>query len=132
MKYALFLGCTIPARSRNYEMSARRVAEKLDIGLVDLPEFICCGFPIRASEQGSAETAAAFNLALAERAGLDLLTLCSSCASALTETAHQLKEDRHAMEEVNEALSRVGLEYRGRVRVRHMARVLKEEVGVDT
>ena len=31
MKYALFLGCTIPARSRNYELSARKVANELGL-----------------------------------------------------------------------------------------------------
>ena len=39
MKYALFLGCTIPARSRNYEMSARKVGEKLGIQLVDVEDY---------------------------------------------------------------------------------------------
>ena len=42
MTYALFLGCTIPARSRSYEMSSRKVAEKLDFELRDMKEFICC------------------------------------------------------------------------------------------
>jgi len=64
MKYAFYLGCTIPARSRNYELSARKVADKLDIELVDVKEFICCGFPIKASDQKSSEIMAAYNLAL--------------------------------------------------------------------
>jgi len=36
MKYSLFLGCTIPARGRNYELSTRKVAQKLGIEMVDL------------------------------------------------------------------------------------------------
>ncbi|MBW2018301.1 MAG: hypothetical protein JRJ01_15935 [Deltaproteobacteria bacterium] len=52
MKYALFLGCTIPARSRNYELSARKVAEELGIELVDIERFICCGFPVKSAEPG--------------------------------------------------------------------------------
>jgi len=27
MKYALFLGCTIPVRAQNYELAARKVAK---------------------------------------------------------------------------------------------------------
>jgi len=50
MKYALFLGCTIPARARNYELSARKVAEKLGIELIDIEKFMCCGFPIKAGD----------------------------------------------------------------------------------
>ena len=47
MKYALFLGCTIPARAMNYEISTRKMAEKLGIELVDLEDFSCCGLPIK-------------------------------------------------------------------------------------
>jgi len=131
MRYALFLGCTIPARSRQYELSARRVAEKLEIELVDVPEFICCGFPIKVSDQESAEVMAAYNLCLAEGRGLDVTTLCSSCGSALTEAARHLSEDESARDRVNAHLSKVGLHYRGTVRVRHFARILFEEVGID-
>jgi len=31
MKYAFFVGCTIPVRARHYELSARRVADVFDI-----------------------------------------------------------------------------------------------------
>ncbi|RLC27970.1 MAG: hypothetical protein DRH56_01250 [Deltaproteobacteria bacterium] len=128
MKYAFFLGCTIPARSRNYELSARKVAERLGIELVDVPEFMCCGFPVRAGDQPAAELMAAYNLCLAKERDLPLLTLCSSCASALTETAHRLSEDGSLRDEVNSRLAKVGLEYRGRVKVRHLARVLFEDI----
>ncbi|MCJ7593288.1 MAG: CoB--CoM heterodisulfide reductase iron-sulfur subunit B family protein [Desulfobacterales bacterium] len=131
MKYALFLGCTIPARSRNYELSARKVAGKLGIELVDIEKFICCGFPIKSADLRSAMILGAYNLALAEKNGLDLCTLCSSCASALTEVAHHLSEDERAREEINANLSRLGLQYKGGVKVRHFARVLYEEVGPE-
>jgi len=128
MKYAFFLGCTIPARSRNYELSARKVADKLDIELVDVKEFICCGFPIKASDQKSSEIMAAYNLCLAQERDLDILTLCSSCGSALTEAAHHLSEDDNARDEVNEHLSGAGLKYKGNVKVRHFARILFEDI----
>ena len=131
MKYALFLGCTIPARSRQYELSARKVARVLGIELVDVENFICCGFPVKSSEIKSAMVLGAYNIALAEREGLDLCALCSSCTSALTEVAHHLAHDEKAKEEVNESLSRAGLKYDKGVKVRHFARVLYEEVGLD-
>jgi heterodisulfide reductase subunit B len=131
MKYALFLGCTIPARSRNYELSARKVAERLGIRFVDVEEFICCGFPIKTIDQGSSVVLGAYNLSLAQREGLDLCTLCSSCTSALTETAHQLSGDGPARDQVNESLSRLGLQYDGKVRVRHIARILYEDIGAE-
>jgi heterodisulfide reductase subunit B len=131
MKYALFLGCTIPARSRNYELSARKVAEKAGIELVDVDRFICCGFPVKNADLKAGLVLGAYNLAIAQQQGLDLCALCSSCTSALTEVSHHLSEDDKARAEVNESLSRVGLQYEGGVKVRHLARVLYEEVGKD-
>ena len=109
MRYALFLGCTIPARARNYEISARKVAEKLGIELVDIPDFICCGFPVKSADSRSALIFGAYNLALAQQQGLQICALCSSCASALTETAHHLSGNEDIREEINSILSRVGL-----------------------
>ena len=40
-EYALFLGCTSPARVRSYEQSARAIAERFGIKLVDLEGFAC-------------------------------------------------------------------------------------------
>jgi len=131
IKYALFLGCTIPARSRNYELSARKVAERVGIELVDLEESICCGFPMKAIDEKSAQVMAAYNLSLVEEKGLDLCTLCSSCASALTETAHQISKNKKRREEINLRLSRLQRKYGGEVRVRHLARILYEDVGAS-
>jgi heterodisulfide reductase subunit B len=131
MKYAFFLGCTIPARSRQYEVSARKVAQKLGVELVDLENFICCGFPVKSSDKKSALILAGYNLALAEKNKLDLCALCSSCTSALTEASRHLSEHENQRAEVNESLGRVGLKYEGRVKVRHFARILYEEVGLD-
>ncbi|RKX41918.1 MAG: CoB--CoM heterodisulfide reductase subunit B, partial [Thermotogae bacterium] len=44
-KYAIFLGCTIPARQPSYELSARKALEKLGVELVDLDNMTCCAPP---------------------------------------------------------------------------------------
>jgi len=131
MKYALFLGCTIPARSRNYELSARKIADKLGIELVDLDDFMCCGFPVKSGDQRSSLILGAYNLALAQERGLNVCTLCSSCTSMLAETVHHLSLDSEDREEVNKRLALAGLHYDGGVKVRHFARVLYEEVGSE-
>ena len=48
MTYALFLGCTVPVRALNYELSVRKVAAKLGMEFVDVEDFLCCGYPIGA------------------------------------------------------------------------------------
>jgi heterodisulfide reductase subunit B len=129
MKYAVFLGCTIPARGRNYELSARKVAEKLGIELIDVDEFVCCGFPIRGADHHASMILSAYNLSLAQQIRMDLCTLCSSCTSALTEAEHQLAGDGALRADVNRVLSTAGVQYDGMVKVRHFARILYEEIG---
>ncbi len=131
MKYALFLGCTIPARARNYELSARNVAEKLGIEFVDMEKAVCCGFPIKAADRESSELLGAYNLALAEQQGLDICALCSSCTSALSEASHRLSWDEESKGKINERLKSLGLAYGNGAKVRHFARVLFEEIGAE-
>lgn len=131
MKYALFLGCTIPARARNYELSARKIADKLGIELVDLEDFICCGFPVKSGDQRSSLILGAYNLALAQTKGLNVCALCSSCTSMLAETVHHLSIDSEEREEVNKRLAPAGLHYDGGIEVKHFARILYEEVGSE-
>ena len=105
-RYALYLGCTVPVRGLNYEIAARKVADRLDIELVDLDGLACCGFPAKPVDWRKGLLMAARNLALAEEHGLDLLTLCSACTGTLTEAAHQLREDRELLDWVSGELGR--------------------------
>ena len=131
MKYSLFLGCTIPARSRNYEISARAIAPRMDIEFVDIEEFSCCGFPLEASDERGAILLAARNLCLAEEKDLGICVLCSACASTLTKAAHRLRENRELRDAVNKELSKIGKTYKGTSTVKHFARVLLEDVGLE-
>ena len=94
-EYVLFLGCTVPVRAVNYELSARKVAERLDIHLGDIPEFSCCGYPIKSVNHYAYLLMAARNLALAEEKGLPICTLCSACCGALAEANHEIQGDKN-------------------------------------
>jgi len=130
MKYALFLGCTI-AKARHYEMAVSKVAERLGIEFVYLDDFACCGYPIKSIDFMSATSLTARNLAAAEAAGLDVATLCSACTATLTECSKELEHNHDLKDQVNEKLAEVGVEYKGGVTVKHFARILYEDVGLD-
>jgi heterodisulfide reductase subunit B2 len=119
-------------RALNYEMSARRTAERLDIELIDVEGFSCCGYPARPLSREASLLMAANNLALAEEQGLDICTLCSACTSTLLEANKLLQEDVGLRTRINEQLvEATGRRYRGTVAVRHYARILYEEIGPD-
>jgi len=130
MKFALYLGCNIPARVKQYEVSARAVLDRLAVEVVDLPEFKCCGYPIRNVDFKLYLMFSARNLALAERQGLDMLTLCKCCYGSLKKAAHLLKEDTSLRNEVNAFLAEEGLAVNGTIAVKHFLSVLYHDIGL--
>jgi heterodisulfide reductase subunit B len=112
----------------NYEISARKVANKLGLHLSDVPDFSCCGYPIKSIHHYAYLLMAARNLALAEKRGLPLCTLCSACCGSLTEANHEIQGDEKLRNQINEDLSKwLGLHYEGRVQVTHFIRALDQE-----
>ncbi len=132
MRLALYLGCTVPVRAMNYELASRRTAEKVGIEFVDVEEFTCCGYPARPLNWEAALLMAANNLALAEEHGLEICALCSACTGTLAKANRQLQEDGSLRSQVNQRLAETtGRSYQGSVTVRHYARILYEEVGLE-
>ena len=131
MKFALFIGCNIPARVQQYELSARAVMDKLNIDIVDVREFNCCGYPMRNVDFDTYLLFSARNLALAEKQNLDMMTLCKCCFGSLKKAAYMLKEDTQLLDTANAFLSKEGLVYTGNFKVTHFLAVLHKDLGAD-
>jgi len=130
--YALFLGCTIPARQPNYELSARKALNKLGIELVDLADMTCCAPPpIQSINLETSLSIAAYNICLAEEADLNMITLCTGCFESLAMANTMLKENEELKGKVNEILSNTGKEFTGSKEVKHYLQVLMKDVGVE-
>lgn len=129
-KYLMFLGCAVPYRVSAYEISARKVLNSLGVELVEMPEFNCCGLPLDPVSHETMLILAARNLALAEKEGLDIITLCPGCAGTLKKVCIMLKEDLHLREEINKHLKESGLEFKGTVNAKHILQVLREDIGI--
>jgi len=130
MKFALFLGCTIPARLNQYESSSRAVLEKLGVGLIDIREFNCCGYPLRNIDFKVFILSSARNLALAEKKNLNMMTLCKCCYGSLKKADYLMKENPSLQKEVNAILEKEGLKHEGRIEIKHLLAVLYKEVGL--
>lgn len=130
-KYLIFLGCAIPYRVSAYEISARKILQKLGVKLVEMPEFNCCGLPLDPVSHEMMLILAARNLALAEQKGLNILTLCPGCAGTLKKVNKMLKGDRALREEINKHLKEAGLEFKGTVDAKHLMQALIEDIGLE-
>jgi len=131
MNYALFLGCTIPARLTQYESSSRAVLGNLGVELIDIKEFNCCGYPVRNIDFKASILASARNIALAEKEDLPMLILCKCGFGTLKHADHLLKEGPSLRNEINTILKKEGLAYNKGVEIRHLLSVLYHDIGTD-
>lgn len=130
--YALFLGCTIPARQPQYELSARKALAKLGIELIDMENMTCCAPPpVQSIDLETSLAIAAYNICLAEEADLNVVTLCTGCFESLAMANRLLKEKPELKERVNEVLAKAGKEFKGNKEVKHYLQVLMSDVGIN-
>jgi len=132
MRYAFFPGCMADNVTSEQGKAARLVAAKLGVELVDFPEFSCCGARVVRDWSEEAEIALnARNFAYAEQAGLDILTICSTCLVTMSKANQRLKADGELRGRINKMLAEFGLRYNGGVRVRHFLWMLADEVRLE-
>ena len=130
MKIAYYPGCVAQESGKELDMATRWVCRNLGIELVEFPNFSCCGsgFVDEANEVLNIAINAR-NLAIAERAGLDMLTICSTCQGMLTLATVRM-QDPKVKARVDGALKPLGIEYKGTVRVKHLLEVLTKDIGL--
>ncbi len=133
-KYGFFLGCIMPLRYPGIESSSREVLGSLGVELVDMKGASCGPAPgvTRSFDQNYWMAVAARNLMIAEKMGVDIVTICNGCFDTLFETAHKLNHDPEARKKVNRILKEAtGSEYNGTVNVRHFVELLYRDVGLE-
>jgi heterodisulfide reductase subunit B len=131
--YTYYPGCSCEEGTATaYGMSALAVAKALEVELIELEDWNCCGSsPYNSVDELGSLCLAARNLSLAEKKGLDVVTPCSSCYIMLDRVNHHLKESPKVKAKVNEALAAGGFEYHGTVKTRHMLDIFVNDVGYD-
>jgi len=146
--YSYFPGCSSSEGTAvAYGRSIQAISGSLGLGLVELEDWNCCGStPYGSTDELESLCIAARNLALAEKTrftvlnekgipveqtGLDLVTPCSSCYATLNRANSLLKQYPELKSKVDECLAAAGLEYKGRVRVRHLFEVIYNDIGLD-
>jgi heterodisulfide reductase subunit B len=131
MKFALFHGCNIPARVEQYADATKAVCSRLGIELIEMTQFCCCGYPARNTDHRAYVLSAAKNIALAERAGLDMLVMCKCCYGSLKKASYFLNQDPGLTADINRILAKENLEYKNTTQVKHLLSVLNHDVGLE-
>jgi len=130
-RFAIFLGCHIPIRLKYYETSSRAVLSALNVDLVDIPAFNCCGYPLQNINRKAFVLSSARNMALAAKQDLNILTLCQCGYGTFRMAEYLMTRDAALKDEINGILAKEGLKYDGKIIVKHLLSVLFHDIGVD-
>lgn len=132
LKYAYYPGCVIFGSGREYDISARAVAEELGIELIEIPDWNCCGASIGDSfNRDLFHFLQARNIAKAEKLGMDIVAICNECFNNLKQANKRLKADSELRKKTNEALKELGIEFKGKIRVKHFLEVIVSDYGLE-
>lgn len=104
-KIAYYPGCSGMGTSLEYDSSTRAVCQALNIDLVDVEDWSCCGSsPAHTVNHVLSAALSARNLAQVEGMGLDQITTpCPSCLTNLRTAAHKMV-DQNFRDQVNALL----------------------------
>ena len=134
MKYAFYPGCVSRGACPELYQSTIEVCKKLGIELDEdaMRGASCTGSGVlQEKNQRLGDTLNARNFALAERSGLPLMTICSTCQGVMSQANQRLTSDEDYLKEVNADLAEEGLEYKGTVDPRHLLWIIVEDIGID-
>ncbi|WP_347489165.1 CoB--CoM heterodisulfide reductase iron-sulfur subunit B family protein [Desulfoscipio sp. XC116] len=124
MKYAYFPGCSEHSSGKEYDLSSRALCRALDVELVEIPDWSCCGStPGHSTSHLLGVALAARNLAIIEGMGLDCTTPCAACYQRLAMANVEMQTNPELCEKVNWA---TGKPYHGGIRVKSMLEVICE------
>jgi len=126
---AYYQGCSLEGLAVEYDLSTRAVCEALDIELVEIPDWSCCGStPAHSYDPLLSAALAGRNLAIAEKLRCEtVMTPCPGCLKSLKGallTYHDTKDHDAFME-------LLAMPFAGQVKAVSLLQLLYEEVGPD-
>ena len=131
-KYSYFPGCSLEKMALSYHQSTHETTRKLDIELVELDDWNCCGatayFHV---DELLAYTLCARNLAIAEKEKMDMVAPCSGCFKNHYFTKEHLIHDPDLADHINYALEADNLHFSGNINVRHLIEIFVKDVGLE-
>lgn len=130
LNYSYYPGCSLHASAKEYDESTRGLFKALDIGLVEVPDWFCCGAtPAHNVDELLSLALCAKNLELADAVEGDLAVACAACFSRLKTTQHKLEENEGKRKQVEQALDApLSLDKP----VKHLLEILARDFGLES
>lgn len=130
MDFSYYPGCSLHSTASEYNASVHEVFKALGVGLHELEDWNCCGASSAHVVSRSLSLALpARNLAIAQKAGLDVVMPCAACFNRHKSADYEMKQNPHQRAFMEEA---AGFTYTGAIAVRPLLDVIATEIGFDT
>lgn len=139
MKIPFYPGCTLKTSAKNFETSAIASAKALDIELVELPRWNCCGTVFSLTTDDLIHHVAPvrnfIRVQEMNESGLvkdeyRMVVLCSMCYNTLKRANLRVKNNRDDLETINNLMYEENQRYEGKVDVVHLLSLL-QNIGFD-
>ena len=131
MKYAILRCCITNNFIKFYEPLTNEIFKALDINVIEIKDFNCCGYPLQNINQKAYLLMSARNIALARKHNVHIFTCCSCCYGSLKKAKYVLERDNNLKKEIDRILIKEKLEADlFVVLIRHILEVLYSDVGI--
>jgi heterodisulfide reductase subunit B2 len=129
MDYSYYPGCSLHAMACEYDHSVQAVFQALDASLHELEDWNCCG--ASSAHAFSRELSLALparNLALAQKAGRDLVMPCAACFNRHKAADYELSQKGPHTTFLEDT---AGFHYDGSIQVRPLLEVVLNDIGLE-
>ena len=133
MKISYYPGCTVKTKAKNLEESALAAMRALDVELVELSNWNCCGTVFGMSTDDLVHQLAPLRnlLRVKEQGGDKVTTMCSMCYNTLKRANHLIREDEEKKKLIADFMDEESVRYEGEVEVLHLLEILRDEIGFE-
>jgi heterodisulfide reductase subunit B len=133
MKLFYYPGCTVKTKAKNLEASAIAAMKELDVELVEISSWNCCGTVFGMSTDDLLHQLAPLRnlLRVQELGGDKVTTMCSMCYNTLKRANHLMREDEEKKTLLADFMSEEPVRYEGEVEVLHLLEIIRDVVGFE-
>jgi heterodisulfide reductase subunit B len=134
MKYLYYPGCSLEGTALEYNASTRAFMQELEVDLLELKEWTCCGASAAEATSHLLSLALpAYILAMAEEMDgtKEILVPCSACYLNLKKVEEKSRKDPELLDKINTILKEKKLHFNGQARVRHLLDVVARDIGPE-
>jgi heterodisulfide reductase subunit B len=130
MDFSYYPGCSLHSTASEYNASVQAVFGALGVGLHELEDWNCCGASSAHSLNRALSLALpARNLAIAQKAGLDVVMPCAACFNRHKSADYAMRTDPQKRASLEKAAS---FTFTGAVGVRPLLDVVGNTIGLET